>query len=282
MSNVAKSIRISKKALFAFNYNYLKSLLIELFDWEGIPSSVDIYYMSNKLLTNGYVIIYMTDDGELIATDGAISGVSHYNTPLYVYTTSPVLPSKRLTIGIDCAVIYNTWNKETPQSLEDDIYLYASKMTNIDLSIQAGSFNSRVSAVFSVRDDVQLQQYRQFYDKISDGEPAVSINSNNLLDKDIPVTFLPVKNSFVVPELLESKRKIVNEFLTYVGCPIVPYEKNERLITGEIRNPESDIRRNILLAPRIEGCNNVNNLFGESWTVKMRGEIIERINSSVR
>ena len=85
---------------------------------------------------------------------------------------------------------------------------------------------------------------------------------------------------FVADKIMEYKKEIWNEALTYLGINNVEINKKERLITDEASSNNELINLNLqsFLAPRQEACRQFNEKFGLTGTDK---EISVRVRSDL-
>ena len=85
---------------------------------------------------------------------------------------------------------------------------------------------------------------------------------------------------FVADKIMEYKKEIWNEALTYLGVNNIIVDKKERLITDEASSNNELINLNLMsyLAPRQEACKQFNEMFGLTGTDK---EISVRVRSDL-
>lgn len=119
---------------------------------------------------------------------------------------------------------------------------YAEMLAQCDRSINVNLMNSNVSYVFEAKSKKNAQEIKTAYQKATEGEPLVVVNEK-VLDGNSLVPLIPqVKNNFIAPSILESRRAIINAFLTEIGIRNVSVQKKERLTSGETNENNDETR----------------------------------------
>ena len=85
---------------------------------------------------------------------------------------------------------------------------------------------------------------------------------------------------FIADKIMQYKKEIFNEALTFLGINNIMVDKKERLITDEANSNNELINLNLqsYLAPRLEACRQFNEKFGFTGTDK---EISVRVRSDL-
>lgn len=260
---------------FSRNVGYyeqiLKNKLMNTYKIEGAPDTVDVEYLKWNLIDRGYCIMIKNKKGELRAFTGALVGIDCYNLPVTVEVANPVDGNLKGTIGKDCVVVYNTWNKWSPYTLEETISKYAYELAQIDQSINVNLYNSKVSTFFPVSNERDAQRIRKMYDDITDGSPAVALLTPSPVSSSGFSSAINVKNDYIVDKLIEAKRAIYNEFDAIFGISNVQYEKKERLVSGEVDANDIDnfINGEVIISAWRDGLEKTNEIFGTDFSVSL-------------
>lgn len=181
-------------------------------------------------------------------------------SPTKAIISNPVLKTREFTIGKDCELFYIDKTGSYFDSLADVLTRYAVRLAMIDASVDVNLMNSRVAQVFKASNRAQLLSLKRMYDDISRGHPAVFMRKG--IDDDSEwALFNNVKNTYIVNDLLMSKRTIIQEFLTYIGINSANIDKRERLNTDEVHANDGE---------RLAHC--------ETWLHHMQ-ECAKKINS---
>lgn len=234
---------------------YLFQKLLAGFKWT-IPDLWSRDYFQYVLFGYGFICIFDSgvDGYGVIPQRCGISGYNLFYQPRTAIVTNPLLPNTRnMTINQDCVVIKINPNYT---GVLDVVDYYAVKMAMITADIESNLINSKLSYLFTVKNQTTANAVKKLYDQISQGNPAV------VIDKDLKnedgssnweVFQQNLSGNYIVSDLLEDMRKVENDFCCKVGIPTTNSEKRERM--GEAEVTRNDIETESLITGWMERLN---------------------------
>ena len=150
--------------------------------------------------------------------------------------------------------------------------LYEAERT-ADVNIKA-----QKTPVLILCDETQRQTLENMYSQYDGNRPAIFGDKNALGDKVF--TAIKTEAPFIADKIIDYKKEIWNEALTFLGINNIMVDKKERLITDEANSNNELINLNLqsYLAPRQEACRQFNEKFGFTGTDK---EISVRVRSDL-
>lgn len=235
------------------------------------------YMQANLILGGGFAVGKYK--GALVHFPFTVQERTIQHLPKIISSADGEIQADRLIVGEDCEIVTLGYAdiSDTMVSYAPILDIYAQKLANIDASMDINLMNCRTPFLFECADGKEAEDMKALYTRITNGEPAVYWRNNrirNTLDsRELPITILPVRENYILDELITAKRSIVSEFQTLVGIDNVDYEKKERLLTGEITANNSMIncavdmwRKNVK-----EGCRKVRELFGIELDISFQG-----------
>lgn len=236
---------------------YLLKKLFGRFTFENVPAGWDHDYMLETLFMDGFFVVTDTEAGVLPLKCG-LSGINVFQKPTTAIVANPVLGNFERIIDVDCVICQLQPNYEGVFPL---INRYATMLAMCDSSIAVNLMNTKASFIFGASNKAQAETYKQLYDKIASGEPAVFIK-DGLTTEDMFV--IPAKQNFIADDVQILKRKIVNEFLTEIGINNANLDKRERLTDNEVEANDQEVISNIQCwIDNISwGINKINQMFG--------------------
>lgn len=242
-----KSVNDMTNKSFFFYQIQLMTKLKSVLTVSGYPSNWNIENMWDVLLTNGYIPVVKTDIGTL-ALEGGFYGQNMYYMPTNVLVNNPVLRDIDEKIGENGELLYINYEFNKFQGVMSLINRYAVLLANIDCSLNVSLYNSRLAHVFEAETDAQVKSLQKMYDEVSRGNPAVFLKKGmkNIGKDNDSGYFLNVKNTYIGNDLLLTKRRIMNEFLTEIGINNANTDKRERLNSDEVNANNSEVRCTIV------------------------------------
>ena len=267
----------NRQARLEFMYRrQLMGKCMSRFTWEGLPNGIDPRFIEATLFNNAFSVFY-------------------YDTLLELFMSMPATPTGRMYIqdnpgeyrcsrnGIysrcgkasDCVTI---WANQTRVPDIDIVLTYASRLAQVDRTIEIDLLNERNPMIVACNKDQRLA-IQNVMSKIYDGEPVVW-GTENLALENLASTIgvFPLNQnagSGAVSSIkhMESKSKIWGEALTMLGIMNVNSEKRERMVVEEAAANSGQVlaSRESFMKPRQLACEQINDKFGLnvscSWAV---------------
>lgn len=249
---------VMNNATYIQYYNRLIELSIAMFDWTGLPDTIDPRFLELTLFKYGQAVFFEDEVmGYLALTNAVQGGFDVYGYPVASRAYSPYNNyQKNLTLD-DSVIIYNNYLR-TPSSL--DVEVFAKRLYNLDRVIDVNA-NAQKTPVLIKCAETQRLTMKNLY-KEFDGNSPVIFGDNGLNDANF--TVLSTEAPYVADRIYQLKTQIWNEALTYLGISNINVQKKERLITDEVsRNMGGVIAsRYSRLNARQNACEKINKLFG--------------------
>lgn len=236
---------------------YLLKKLFGRFGFTGIPEGWDHDYMLEVLFMDGFFVVCDTEAGVLPLKCG-LTGINVFEKPTEAVIANPVLGNFRRTIDVDCVVCQLQPNYEGVYPI---INRYATLLAMCDSSIAVNLMNTKATFVFGANSKAQASTFKQLYDKIACGEPAVFMK-DGLSDENFFT--MPAKQNFIADDVQILKRKIIAEFLTEIGINNTNLDKRERLTDNEVEANDQEVIANIQcwIDNISYGIKKINQMFG--------------------
>lgn len=251
--------------------NRLTELAISMFEWTGLPESVDSRYIELHLFSNG-CMVYFDDEvmGNLCLDCTYNGGLDVYGYPILRRAYSSYNGYNRLLKDSNSVII---WNNLLHIPSEADIRAYARRLWMLDRIIDVNA-NAQKTPILVQGNEKQRLSLINLYKEYDGNAPVIfgdsSLNTEGL--KSIS-TGAP----YVADRIYELKTQIWNEALTYLGISNINIQKKERLITDEVtRNQGGTVAsRYSRLEARRQAVERINDMFGTNIKVNYREDYQE-------
>ena len=174
---------VSAKVKHAFNaatyFNYLVNIDISMFEYPGLPESIDARFLDIYLCMWNAAGIKKKEDGTYLLGMFADRGgeLDQYGLGKELISSAGNGDPVTGTIGEDCCIIYNNMF----MSADTDIIADAESMAAIDRSSGINVLFSRIAPVLGIPDGNKKDAIKQMMQNILDGNLDTVI-SDNILD----------------------------------------------------------------------------------------------------
>lgn len=215
-------------------------------------------------------IIYTREKGWMCGPYGISKISSYYQPAEIIYTNHTLASEKTGIIGINSGIIHVM---DDYFGLDDLVTKYAVQLADIDKSININLMNSNVAIAAQVKDKKQADEVKEAYAKATQGEPFVAINKDLLNGQPLSYLVDGVKNNYIVSDLLQARREILNQFLTDIGIPNANYTKRAQMGEQEVERNDRETKALVsLIAKTIqEDMREINAISGLGLSCKLLG-----------
>lgn len=255
-----------------------------MFEWENLPKSMNEIWLERSLYYDGQAAILKDKKFGFINTRATTAGkLNLYGLPTKLHCYSIEYDTTRSVFnGLlpnvkeeqQCILVQNNWNRiPTWYAMQLFAYRLYEAQRSADTNIKNQKF-----PVLVLTNDKQKQSMINLYNNY-DGNQPVIVADKNLMEAN-ELKSVNTNAPYVADKLIDYKKEIMNEALTYLGINNIMLEKKERLVQDEANSNNELINLNLqkFLAPRQLAAKQFNEKYGLTGTDK---EIKVRIRSDL-
>lgn len=248
-------------------YNRLLELAINMYEWKGLPPSVDERFLELTLFSDGMAVFFRDEVlGDLCLQCMVGGNLDVYRIPIErtAYATNRYQAHLNNTNSV---IIFNNYT-HTNSML--DVEMYARRLYEIERTIDVNVKAQKTPLVIRATENQRLT-LKNMYMQYDGNEPFIFGDKN--LDMD-GIKVLKTDAPYVADKLNILKRQIWNEALTYLGIENSNTEKKERLVSDEVTTNLGGVeaQRYCRLNSRRQAAKAINAMFGLNITVDFRQE----------
>ena len=277
---------ILNDATFIDYLERFKKVALSVFEWVNLPQTMNAMYIERCLFFDGQCALLKDEKYGFINTKCCSNGqINIYGLPTSLNCYSyEYQSSRKLYTGLpsinneentgECILVQNNWERQpTVNTLElFALRLYEAEQTAF-INIKA-----QKTPVLLLIDEKQRATMENLYSKYEGNMPII-FGDKNSLEENV-IRSIKTDAPFIADKLMDYKKEIWNEALTFLGINNILIDKKERLITDEANSNNELINLNLqsYLAPRQYACKQFNEKFGLTGTDK---EISVRVRSDL-
>lgn len=247
---------------YEYYFCRLKELAISMFDWKGLPSSVDPRYIELTLFDNNCAV-YFRDEvmGDLCLNCLPQSMMNVYGDPIKRRAYSKYNKYQRQLSDKDSVIIWNNYLRVSSYNAVD---LFARRLYNLDRIIDVNC-NAQKTPMMVTANEQQRMTMINLYKEYDGNQPFIF--GDKMLDQN-SLKVLNTGAPYVADRIYEMKRNLWNEALNYLGISAVN-DKRERMVTQEAMMAQGDniSARYSRLRSRQEAVEKINKMFGTRISV---------------
>lgn len=260
-----KAKRINSETFFDY-FDRLEEFAINMFEWSGLPDTVDERFLELTLCEYGFAVYFNEENVGDLALTVMLGG------PLDVYR----IPTIRRAYSVDASFNRDLdetnsvliFNNRLFTSTMNTIIVYARQLYEIQRAIDVNVKAQKTPTVILTNEKQHLTWKNIM--KNYDGNETIILSAQNL-DLNSVKTLRP-DAPFVADKLEILKRQVWSEALAFFGIQSVTQDKKERLVSDEVTASLGQIaaQRYVMLNSRREAANKINKMFGTNIEVNFR------------
>ena len=231
--------------------NRFKKVALSVFEWVNLPKSMNAQWLEKCLYYNGMATLLKDKNYGFINTNCCSNGKLNiyglptnlncysfeYQTNRKLYTglmTGLTEAQKEAREFYECILVQNNWDR-TPTAGSMELFalrLYEAERT-ADVNIKA-----QKTPVMVLVDEEQRLMMENLYNQYDGNRPFI-FGDKKQLGSDI-LRAIKTDAPFIADKIIDYKKEIWNEALTFLGINNIMVDKKERLITDEA-NSNNDV-----------------------------------------
>ena len=252
-------------------YERLMELAISMFEWKGLPESVDERFLELALYSDGHAIFFEDEEMGYLGLRAMIGGpMSVYNVP----TRRTAYASNGYHNELDeknSVIVYNNMLRTNTLPL---VEVYARRLWDLDCAIDVNA-KAQKTPVLVIGNDTERLTLKQLYMQYDGNMPFIFGYKDQVDPSQLKV--LKTDAPYVADKLQALKTALWNEVLTALGITNVSYQKKERMITDEVVRAQGGTiaSRYSRLNARRQAAEMINKMFGLNIEVNFRADFRE-------
>lgn len=243
------------------NLEWIVSLAMNRFKWEGLPDSCNERFLEQTLLKTGIATICFEPSKpdawmSLMCVD--TSKLSMYGEPVEWRAQGMNGETQFDVDWSNGVIVYDSKSFSNPWNA---IQLLARKLTHYERTEDVNLTHQQTPWVFTAPEEKKLELVNLMR-QVAGGEPAI-IGNNRLMD-NLHYEVLSTNTPFLGTELAIGKENVWREVYRFLGIEHLAFEKGERLIEAEAKanSAPTTIKRLDALDARRHAADILNSQFG--------------------
>lgn len=256
-------------------HDKFRLICVNEWEWTGLPDGIEERHIENQLFSKGMVCFFRDPRMSYMALPcDPGSGVNVYGDPVE-YIVSGFNYHRSIPVD-DCVVIRNN---KLALATEPFVYHYVNKLAEAERTMDVNVKACKTPVIFAC-DDKDVFTFKQIFRQVDGNVPAIFADRALNLDS---ITAFQTGVKFLGNELMDYKRSVESDLLTFLGQNNTPVDKKERLITDEAEANDQLIESfaDLQLQARKKACEEINSMFGLSVSVKRR-ETVDKVVETVK
>jgi hypothetical protein len=243
---------------------YLHLLAVTVFEWKGMPETVNIRYLEEKLYEKGTALFFKDEFmGYLALACTRSGGMNIYNEGV-AFQAFGTTYTKRYERD-ECVLIRNNYAEIPTKSM---VELFTQRLYEAERTLDVNIKAQKTPKIIACTPEQKLTLLN-IYDQYDGNQPVIVVDKS--MDPDI-LRSIDTHSEYVADKVMVYKHNVLNDFVTRLGLNNVNTDKKERLLTGEVdaNNELIQLSLETMLTPRKEAAEQINKMFGLNVSVDIR------------
>lgn len=250
-------------------FDKFKLIAMNEWDWQGLPDGIEPRHIEKLLFSKGMACFFKDPNMAHMVLECAPGGqVNVYGDPLHYRAHG--FNYQRNIRADKCVIIRNNL---LALSTHDFLLHYVNKLTEAERTMDVNVKACKTPIVFAC-DDKDVLTFKRIFQMVDGNVPAIFADRGLNLDS---IQAFQTGVKFMGNELMDYKRSVESDLLTFLGQNNTPVDKKERLITDEAESNNQLIASfaDLQLEARKKAAEEINAMFGLSVTVERR-QLVEK------
>lgn len=254
-------------------FDKYKLICMNEYKWENLPAGIEPRHIERWLFSNGFCCFFKRSQGSFMVLECSSDGRQNvYGDPTGYRIHGVGFQTHRQ--AEECVIIKNNLLALPTEAF---VTHYVNKLTEAERTMDVNIKACKTPVIFAC-DDKDLLSFKRMFQQVDGNTPALFVDRGLNLDS-IQAFLTGVK--FMGNELMDYKRSVESDLLTFIGQDNTPVDKKERLITDEAEANNQLIQSfaDLQLEAREKACKEINELFGLNITVRRREPVEKAVET---
>ena len=254
-------------------FDKFKLIAMNEWDWQGLPDGIEPRHIEKLLFSKGMACFFRDPNMSHMVLECAPGGqVNVYGDPLH-YRAHGFNYQRNIPVD-KCVIIRNNL---LALSTHDFLLHYVNKLTEAERTMDVNVKACKTPIVFAC-DDKDVLTFKRIFQQVDGNVPAIFADRGLNLDS---IQAFQTGVKFMGNELMDYKRSVESDLLTFLGQDNTPVDKKERLITDEAESNNQLIASfaDLQLEARKKAAEEINEMFGLTITVERRQPVEKPVDT---
>lgn len=261
---------------FKVLFDKFRALACSCYEWSGLPEGIEEKHIERFLFDHGMAIWFKDPQMSYMCLEAQTSGkLNVYGEPLKWFASG--FNYHECYDAEDCVIIDNN---PIRLSTRDVVMFYVNKITEAERTMDVNIKACKTPYIFAC-DDKDVLTFKRIFQMVDGNVPALYVDKGLNLDS---VQVFQTNVKFMGNDIMDYKKSVENELLTFLGVNNLAVDKKERVNVSEANsnNQMTKSFADLQLESRQLACERINTMYGLNLSVKRREVEIDVDNTDVQ
>lgn len=251
-------------------YDRARLIAMNAHEWTGLPAGIEPRHIEKLLFNHGKAIFFKDPGMSFMCLQADETGQQNVNGDPLSYRATGFGYSEVYDAD-DCVIIENNILRLATHPF---IMYFVGKLTEAERTMDVNVKACKTPVVFAC-DDKDVLTFKRIFQMVDGNVPAIFADKGLNLES---VQAFQTGVKFMGNELMDYKRSVEADLLTFLGQNNTPMEKRERLITDEANANNQLIQSfaDLQLEARKRACEAINKMWPELSVSVKRREAVQK------
>ena len=257
-------------------YNKYKMIACSAHEWQGLPECIKEKHIEQFLFHYGKAVFFKDPTMSFMCLQTFENGKQNVYAEPLGYRAVGVGYQRNLSAE-KCVIVENNLLR---LNTHDFIMFYVNKLTEAERTMDVNVKSVKTPTVFAC-DDKDLLTFKRIFQMVDGNTPAIFADKGLNLDS---IQAYKTGATFMGNDLMDYKKSVENELLTFLGFNNMAVDKKERVNVEEATSNNQLIGAfaELQLSSRMQACEAINNMYGLEVSVRRRSleEVLSHVDDN--